>query len=93
MSLFKDKDKGKGDPLVMPKAPNAQPAVGVVQDQAAPPTTLEKLKLLRDFKSRELQRLNARVVELDAQIAWLERFPQVDEIIKSLRALENLQSR
>jgi hypothetical protein len=90
MSIFDKKKeaevKGKGAPLVMPQAEVHH--VGVV----APPSTLDRLKTLRDSYVNELQSMNARVVKLDAQIAWLERFPQVEEILVSLQRMTQRQA-
>lgn len=53
---------------------------------APPPdhSLLARLKTLRNGKLDELARLQFELSELDAEIGWLERFPQVERIIRSL---------
>jgi hypothetical protein len=45
---------------------------------------LARLKTLRNGKLDELAKLQFELSELDAEIGWLERFPQVERIIRSL---------
>jgi hypothetical protein len=49
------------------------------------PSVIHLLQKVREGKFNELVKLNAEVIELDTQIGWLERFPQVERIIESLR--------
>lgn len=56
-----------------------------IRAEYTPPTLLQKLKAARDAKANEVMKLNAELVALDAQVAWLERFPQVEHIIEALR--------
>jgi len=53
----------------------------------APPvdhSLLARLKTVRSGKLDELVKLQFDLAELDGEIAWLERFPQVERIIRSL---------
>ena len=45
---------------------------------------LARLKAVRNGKLDELVKLQFEISELDAEIGWLERFPQVERIIRSL---------
>jgi hypothetical protein len=69
-------------------------AMGGKVRQTIPPTApppppvdhslLGRLRQGRNAKLNELAKLNSELLELDAQISWLERFPQVEAIIRSL---------
>ena len=53
----------------------------------APPvdhSLLARLKAVRDGKLNDLVKLQFEISELDAEIGWLERFPMVERIIRSL---------
>jgi hypothetical protein len=50
-----------------------------------PATTRERLEIIRANKESQLRTLNAELVDLDRRIAWLQRFPQVEEIFEYLR--------
>lgn len=59
-----------------------------IAPQPEPPralTTIERLEVIRRNKEAEMQRLNAELIELDTQVAWLSRFPQIERIIALLR--------
>jgi hypothetical protein len=56
---------------------------GIVDARAL--TSCERLEMVRSEKESHVQVLNAELVELDAQVAWLKRFPQVERIIELLR--------
>lgn len=45
---------------------------------------LARLKQVRNGKLDELVKLQFEISELDAEIGWLERFPLVERIIRSL---------
>ena len=45
---------------------------------------LARLKTVRNGKLDELVKLQFEISELDAEIGWLERFPLVERIIRSL---------
>ena len=45
---------------------------------------LARLKAVRNGKLNDLVKLQFEIGELDAQISWLERFPHVEGIIRSL---------
>ena len=45
---------------------------------------LARLKAVRNGKLDELVKLQFEISELDAEIGWLERFPLVERIIRSL---------
>lgn len=45
---------------------------------------LARLKAVRNGKLDELVKLQFEIGELDGEISWLERFPVVERIIRSL---------
>jgi hypothetical protein len=45
---------------------------------------IARLKAIRSGKLNDLVKLQFELGELDAQISWLERFPHVEGIIRSL---------
>lgn len=53
---------------------------------APPPdhSLLARLKAVHNGKLNDLVKLQFELSELDAEIGWLERFPQVERIIRSL---------
>jgi len=78
MNIFKKPAKAAAEQnpnKFVPPAPNPM----------CPLSLGERLGLIRATKESQLQALAAELVELDTQIAWLKRFPQVEKIIASLR--------
>ncbi len=50
---------------------------------------LARLRTARNGKLDDLVKLQFEIAELDGEIAWLERFPQVERIIRSLMGKSN----
>lgn len=48
-------------------------------------TAIERLKVIRDGKVSEMQKLAQDLAELDQVISWADRFPEVEKIIGYLR--------
>jgi hypothetical protein len=45
---------------------------------------IARLRTVRNGKLNDLVKLQGELSDLDSQISWLERFPQVEAILRSL---------
>ena len=81
--MFGKKKRDDGENSVLPPPESPEQAWQVLRRE---PTFLEQLRDRRIEKVKAANDLDREIAGLDAEITWLERHPQADEILRAFLA-------